>query len=75
VAVQQERRRLVEAVRFALGADSLAPETNVATLVQRILKCGVLAGCGVEYRKRSKGMGPDNYNRGVITDTGLIRCG
>jgi len=33
-----------------LGGDGLTPDTNVATLVQRILKSGVLAHKGVEYR-------------------------
>jgi hypothetical protein len=46
----QERRNLAEAAQAELGADSLGPDTNVATLVQRILKCGVLTRKAVEYR-------------------------
>ncbi|WIA35089.1 hypothetical protein OEZ86_003575 [Tetradesmus obliquus] len=75
MALQRERRCLAEAAQAELGADSLGPDSNVATLVQRILKCGVLTRKAVEYRKRAKGMGPSDYNRGVITSAGLIRCG
>lgn len=46
----QERRRLAELAQTELGLDSYTPETNVATLVQRILKSGVLAHKSVEYR-------------------------
>jgi hypothetical protein len=46
----QERRRLGEAAQAELGVDTLKPDANVATLVQRILKSGVLAHKSVEYR-------------------------
>lgn len=46
----QERRALAESAQCELGPDSLGPDTNVATLVQRILKCGVLTRKTVEYR-------------------------
>jgi hypothetical protein len=46
----QERRRLAELTQTELGHDSFTPESNVATLVQRILKSGVLSHKTVEYR-------------------------
>jgi hypothetical protein len=59
----QERRVLAEAAQAELGPDSLGPETNVATLVQRILKCGVLTRKMVEYRLVCQ---PDERGRGVV---------
>lgn len=50
MCVLQERRLLAETAQQELGPDSLGPDTNVATLVQRILKCGVLTRKTVEYR-------------------------
>jgi hypothetical protein len=72
--IQLDRKKLVDQVQLELNPETLGPETNVATLVQRILKCGVLTGIVVEYRKRAKGMGPDDYNKGIITSAGLIKC-
>jgi hypothetical protein len=40
-----------------------------------LLNCLLPAPSTHTNRKRAKGMGPADYNRGAITSAGLIRCG
>lgn len=57
---------LAEAAQCELGPDSLGPDTNVATLVQRILKCGVLTRKTVEYRSVVRGRRGQQHASGYV---------